>query len=161
MADTRSAIASAREGLSEAELAGLLAQNLPKLPPDVCNGELQVVLRQVRPYLMRKAHAQGIVHAEVFFDPQTHSARGIELSTVLDGLCRARAEAERELGITCSFILCFLRHLSADEAMRTLEDALPHKDAIAAVGLDSSELGHPPAKFSEVFARARREGRPR
>ena len=68
------------------------------------------------------------------------------------------AEAERELGISSRLILCFLRHLSADEAMRTLEEALPHRDAIAAVGLDSSELGHPPAKFSEVFARARREG---
>src|SRR3984957_3526768 len=73
-----------------------------------------------RAYL-RKAHAQGVVHAEIFFDSQTHTARGIELGTVLDGLCRARADAERESGITCSFILCFLRHLSADEAMRTLE----------------------------------------
>jgi adenosine deaminase len=107
---------------------------------------------------LRKASAQGVVHAEIFFDPQTHTARGIALSTVLDGLCRARSEAERELGITCRLIPCFLRHLSADEAMRTLEEALPHKDAIAAVGLDSSESGHPPAKFSEVFARARREG---
>src|ERR1700692_4303904 len=107
---------------------------------------------------LRKAHAQGVVHAEVFFDPQTHTARGIALSTVLDGLCGACSEAERELGITCRLILCFLRHLSADEAMRTLEEALQHKDAIAAVGLDSSESGHPPAKFSEVFARARREG---
>jgi adenine deaminase len=107
-----------------------------------------------------KAHAQGVVHAEIFFDPQTHTARGIALDTVLDGLCRARAEAERELGITCRLILCFLRHLSADEAMRTLEEALPHKEAITAVGLDSSESGHPPAKFSEVFARARREGLP-
>ena len=109
---------------------------------------------------LSKAHAQGVVHAEVFFDPQTHTARGIALSAVLDGLCRARSEAERELGITCRLILCFLRHLSADEAMHTLEEALPHKHAIAAVGLDSSESGHPPAKFSEVFARARREGLP-
>ncbi|MGC2031477.1 MAG: adenosine deaminase [Steroidobacteraceae bacterium] len=105
-----------------------------------------------------KAHAQGIVHAEIFFDPQTHAARGIALATVLDGLRRACAKAERELGISSRLILCFLRHLSADEAMRTLEEALPHRDAIAAVGLDSSELGHPPAKFAEVFARARREG---
>jgi adenosine deaminase len=105
-----------------------------------------------------KAHAQGVVHAEIFFDPQTHTARGIALATVLDGLRRACARAEQELGISSRLILCFLRHLSADEAMRTLEEALPHKDAIAAVGLDSSELGHPPAKFSAVFARARREG---
>jgi len=109
---------------------------------------------------LRKAHAQGVVHAEIFFDPQTHSARGIALATVLDGLRRACSEAEREFGTTCRLILCFLRHLSAAEAMRTLEEALPHKDAIAAVGLDSSETGHPPAKFSEVFARARREGLP-
>jgi adenosine deaminase len=107
---------------------------------------------------LHKAHAQGVVHAEIFFDPQTHTARGIAVATVIDGLRLACAEAERELGISCRLILCFLRHLSADEAMRTLEDALPHKHAIAAIGLDSSELGHPPAKFSTVFARARREG---
>jgi adenosine deaminase len=109
---------------------------------------------------LRKAHAQGVVHAEIFFDPQTHSARGVALSTVLDGLGRACAEAERELGITCHLILCFLRHLSAEQAMRTLEEALPHKHRIAAIGLDSSESGHPPSKFAEVFARARREGFP-
>src|SRR6202522_4199879 len=110
-----------------------------------------------RAYL-RKAHAQGVVHAEIFFDPQTHTARGIALSTVLDGIGRACSAAERESGITCRLILCFLRHLSADEAMRTLEEALPHKQHISAVGLDSSETGHPPSKFAEVFARARREG---
>jgi adenosine deaminase len=107
---------------------------------------------------LRKAHEQGVVHVEIFFDPQTHTARGVALATVLDGLRRAFSEAERESGITCRLILCFLRHLSADEAMRTLEEALPYKDAIAAVGLDSSELGHPPSKFAGVFARARREG---
>jgi adenosine deaminase len=105
-----------------------------------------------------KAHEQGVVHVEIFFDPQTHTARGIALETVLDGLRRALSEAERAFGITCRLILCFLRHLSAAEAMRTLEEALPYKDAIAAVGLDSSESGHPPRKFAEVFARARREG---
>src|SRR5450755_2927121 len=73
---------------------------------------------------LRKAHAQGVVHAEIFFDPQTHTARGIGLSTVLQGLCRAISEAQQELGITCRLILCFLRHLSAEEAMRTLEEAL-------------------------------------
>jgi len=107
---------------------------------------------------LRRAHAQGVVHAEIFFDPQTHTARGIALSTVLDGLYRACSEAERDLGVTSRLILCFLRHLSADEAMRTLEEALSYKSIIAAVGLDSSESGHPPAKFTEVFARARREG---
>jgi len=110
-----------------------------------------------RAYL-RKAHSQGVVHAEIFFDPQTHTARGVALATVLDGLRRALSEAQRESGITSRLILCFLRHLSAEEAMRTLEEALPYKDAIAAVGLDSSESGHPPSKFAEVFARARAEG---
>jgi adenine deaminase len=107
---------------------------------------------------LRKAHAQGVVHAEIFFDPQTHAARGIALATVLEGLRRALLEAQRESGMTGCLILCFLRHLSADEAMRTLQEALPYKDIIAAVGLDSSESGHPPSKFAEVFARARGEG---
>jgi adenine deaminase len=107
---------------------------------------------------LRKAHEQGVVHVEIFFDPQTHTARGIALATVLDGLCRALSEAESQLGLTCRMILCFLRHLSADEAMHALEEALPYKHVIAAVGLDSSEMGHPPSKFAEVFARARREG---
>jgi len=107
---------------------------------------------------LRRAHLQGVVHVEIFFDPQAHTARGIAFETVLDGLRRALAEAEREFGITSRLILCFLRHLSAAEAMRTLEEALPYKDAIAAVGLDSSESGHPPRKFADVFARARREG---
>jgi adenine deaminase len=105
-----------------------------------------------------KAHEQGVVHVEIFFDPQTHTARGITLAAVLGGLRRALSEAESRLGITGRLILCFLRHLSAEEAMHTLNEALPYKDAIAAVGLDSSEVGHPPSKFADVFARARREG---
>jgi adenosine deaminase len=107
---------------------------------------------------LRTVHSQGVVHVEIFFDPQTHTARGVELSVVISGLRRALTEAEREFGITSRLILCFLRHLSAEEAMRTLVSALPYKQAIAAVGLDSSESGHPPSKFSEVFARARHEG---
>jgi adenine deaminase len=107
---------------------------------------------------LRKAHEQGVVHVEIFFDPQTHTARGIPLTTVLGGLRRALTEAQSQCGITCGLILCFLRHLSAADAMQTLEEALPYKDAIAAVGLDSSEMGHPPKKFADVFARARREG---
>jgi adenosine deaminase len=110
-----------------------------------------------RAYLHR-ANADGVVHVEIFFDPQTHSARGIAVGTVLDGLRRALSEAERKWGITHRLILCFLRHLSAADAMLTLEAALPYKEAIAAVGLDSSEAGHPPSKFEAVFARARREG---
>jgi adenosine deaminase len=109
---------------------------------------------------LRKAHSEGVVHAEMFFDPQTHASRGIELATVLEGLTRAQREAEQESGITSRLILCFLRHLSADEAMRTLEDALPYRDTIAAVGLDSSEVGNPPSKFANVFARARDAGLP-
>jgi adenosine deaminase len=109
---------------------------------------------------LRKAQAQGVVHVEMFFDPQTHTARGVPLPTVLAGLRRALLQAEREMGITFRLILCFLRHLSASDAMATLEAALPHKHLIAAVGLDSSESGHPPEKFTAVFARARLEGLP-
>jgi adenosine deaminase len=107
---------------------------------------------------LRKAHTDGVVHVEMFFDPQTHTSRGVSLATVLEGLVRAQREAERESGMTSRLILCFLRHLSADEAMRTLAEALPYRGAIAAVGLDSSEAGHPPSKFAEVFSRARDAG---
>ena len=107
---------------------------------------------------LRRAHADGVVHVEIFFDPQTHTTRDIPFAVPLNGIRRALADGEREFGISHRLILCFLRHLSADEAMRTLEQALAYKDAITAVGLDSSERGHPPAKFVEVFDRARREG---
>jgi adenosine deaminase len=107
---------------------------------------------------LRRAHAQGIVHVEVFFDPQSHTARDVAFVTVLGGIHRALLQGEREFGITHRLILCFLRHLSAADAMETLELALVHQAAIAAVGLDSTEAGHPPAKFADVFERARREG---
>jgi adenosine deaminase len=107
---------------------------------------------------LRRAHADGVVHVEIFFDPQTHTERGIAFATVFDGITRALADGERELGISHRLILCFLRHLSADDAMRTLDEALPYKDRIAAVGLDSSERGHPPSKFKAVFDRARAAG---
>jgi len=107
---------------------------------------------------LRRAHDDGVVHVEIFFDPQTHTARGIAFAAAIDGIRRALADGEREFGISHRLILCFLRHLSAEDAMRTLEQALPYKDAIVAVGLDSSERGHPPSKFSAVFERARREG---
>ncbi len=103
-------------------------------------------------YLAR-AHAQGVRHAEIFFDPQTHTARGVAFGTVVRGIDRARAEA-RALGITSHLIMCFLRDLSADDAMATLEQALAHRDAIFGVGLDSAELDHPPSKFQAVFERA-------
>ena len=107
---------------------------------------------------LRRAHADGVVHAEIFFDPQTHTARGVPFATVIGGIHSALEEAQRTLGITHRLILCFLRHLSAQDAMATLEQALPHVWAITAVGLDSSEAGHPPSKFAAVFARARSEG---
>src|SRR5581483_7934255 len=107
---------------------------------------------------LRKAHVQGVVHVEIFFDPQTHTERGIAFRTVLEGITRALRAGREEFGISSRLILCFLRHLSAEDAMRTLEEALPFKNAIVAVGLDSSEKGHPPAKFATVFDRARREG---
>jgi adenosine deaminase len=102
----------------------------------------------------RRAAADHVVHAELFFDPQTHTARGVPIGTVLDGLWRAREEAARTLGVTSELILCFLRHLSEDEAMATLEAALPWRERFVGVGLDSSERGHPPEKFARVFARA-------
>jgi adenosine deaminase len=107
---------------------------------------------------LKTAHAQGVVHVEIFFDPQTHTDRGIAFEAVLDGISNALDDARRELDLSSRLILCFLRHLSAEAAMQTLQLALPHRNRIHAVGLDSSELGHPPSKFSKVFERARREG---
>jgi adenosine deaminase len=102
----------------------------------------------------RRAAADNVVHAEIFFDPQTHTARGVAMATVIEGLAAARARALRELGLTSELILCFLRHLSEDEAIATLEAALPYRQHFIGVGLDSSERGHPPEKFARVFARA-------
>lgn len=107
---------------------------------------------------LRKVHEQGVVHSEIFFDPQTHTARGIPFATVINGMRRALTEAQRELGLTHRLIACFLRHLSAEDAERTLDEVLPFREYIAAVGLDSSESGHPPSKFTAVFARARAAG---
>jgi adenosine deaminase len=107
---------------------------------------------------LRRAVDQGVRHAEIFFDPQTHTDRGVDYGVVVDGITAALADGERELGITSKLILCFLRHLSADAAMATLETALQHRDAISAVGLDSSEVGHPPERFRAVFDRARAQG---
>ena len=110
-----------------------------------------------RAYLERAAR-DNVRHVEIFFDPQTHSERNVSFSTVIDGICSALEDGETDLGISFRLILCFLRHLSADDAMATLEAALPFADRIAAVGLDSSEVGHPPSKFTAVFDRARAEG---
>jgi len=108
-------------------------------------------------YLERVAK-QTVRHVEVFFDPQTHTERGVPFETVVRGIHRALEEAARRLRISSKLIMCFLRHLSAESGMRTLEQSLPFKDWIVAVGLDSSELDHPPKKFVEVFDRARAEG---
>jgi adenosine deaminase len=110
-----------------------------------------------RAYLDRAA-ADGVRHTEIFFDPQTHTDRGIPMADVVDGITTALAAGRRDHGITSRLILCFLRHLSADAAMATLEVALAHRDHIVAVGLDSGERGHPPEKFRAVFDRARAEG---
>ena len=110
-----------------------------------------------RAYLERAA-ADGVVHAEIFFDPQTHTARGVPFSEVIGGISSALAAGERELGVSSRLILCFLRHLSEADAMRTLEEALPFRHLFCGVGLDSSESGHPPSRFERVFRAARGEG---
>ncbi|NJL45058.1 MAG: adenosine deaminase [Leptolyngbyaceae cyanobacterium SM2_3_12] len=108
-------------------------------------------------YLQRCA-AQNVRHTEIFFDPQTHTDRGIPFAVVYGGITQAQRDAQAQLGLSSALILCFLRHLTAEAAMTTLEQALPYRDGIVAVGLDSSEWGHPPAKFQTVFDRARAEG---
>ena len=108
-------------------------------------------------YLSRAA-GQGIRHAEIFFDPQTHTDRGVPFETVIGGIHRALEDGRDRLQITSGLIPCFLRHLSAESAMQTLEEALPYRDWILGVGLDSSEVGHPPSKFRTVFDRAREAG---
>jgi len=108
-------------------------------------------------YLQRAA-ADNVRHVEIFFDPQGHTARGVEFETVLNGIERGLMQGQRDLGITFRIIMCFLRHLSEEDAFATLEQAAPHLDRIDGVGLDSSELGHPPAKFAQVFAKARELG---
>ncbi len=106
----------------------------------------------------KKCAEDHVVHTEIFFDPQTHTDRGIAFETVLNGLQRACNDAKTKLGISSYLIMCFLRHLSEEAALKTLEQALPYKNQIIAVGLDSSEVGHPPAKFTRVFAKAREAG---
>jgi adenosine deaminase len=108
-------------------------------------------------YLLRAAQ-DNVIHTEIFFDPQTHTARGIPMETVIKGLHRACTDAQAELGISAALILCFLRHLSEEDAFATLEQALPLRDLIIGVGLDSGEVGNPPEKFARVFARCRELG---
>lgn len=107
---------------------------------------------------LRQAAAQNVRHTEPFFDPQTHTDRGIPFATVVTGIHQALVDAQQQLGLSSTLIMCFLRHLSATAAWETLQQALPFKDWIIGVGLDSSERGHPPEKFTAVFEQARREG---
>jgi adenosine deaminase len=105
-----------------------------------------------------RAAADGLVHAELFFDPQTHTVRGVPMAVVIGGLRRAMDDAKARHGITSSLILCFLRHLSEEDAEKTLDEALPFRSELIGVGLDSGERGNPPSKFQRVYARARSHG---
>ncbi|MES2932342.1 MAG: adenosine deaminase [Pseudomonadota bacterium] len=105
---------------------------------------------------LKRAQADNVRHTEIFFDPQTHTARGVAFADVINGIHRACGEAAQQ--ISSSLILCFLRHLSEDDAFATLEQALPYRDKFIGIGLDSSELGHPPEKFARVFARCKELG---
>jgi adenosine deaminase len=107
---------------------------------------------------LEKARAQSVLHAEIFFDPQGHTSRGVAFETALEGIWRALEDGRERLGVGSRLIPCFLRDRDADEALATLEDVLRYRDRIVAVGLDSAEKGNPPRKFQEVFERARSEG---
>ncbi|GJL82808.1 MAG: adenine deaminase [marine bacterium B5-7] len=107
---------------------------------------------------IERVGAQAVRHVEIFFDPQAHTARGIVFKTVIDGIWRALETAREKFDISSNLILCFLRHLDEADAIATLHEALPYRDRITAVGLDSSESGHPPSKFERVFALAREAG---
>lgn len=107
---------------------------------------------------LEKLHTQNVVHAEIFFDPQTHTDRGVAFSTVIEGIWSALRDAETQWGLSTSLIMCFLRHLDEQGAFDTLEQAMPYRDRIIGIGLDSSELGHPPSKFERVFAKAAEAG---
>jgi len=107
---------------------------------------------------LEKCKQQNVLHVEPFFDPQTHTDRGIDFATVINGISRALSDGEQKLGISSKLIMCFLRHLTEAAAFETLEQATPHLEHIVAVGLDSSEQGNPPEKFSRVFAKARELG---
>lgn len=107
---------------------------------------------------LERCKEDNVRHTEIFFDPQTHTDRGIAFEVALNGIHAALKDGEKKLGITSHIIMCFLRHLSEEEAFKTLDMALAHKDKIIGVGLDSSEVGHPPSKFQRVFDKARAEG---
>lgn len=106
----------------------------------------------------KKAHEDNVLHAEIFFDPQTHTDRGVEFKDVIDGLTRARIDAEKEFGISAYYIMCFLKHLTEEEAIETLKQSIPYKDQIIGVGLDSTELGNPASKFKKVMKMSKDAG---
>ena len=103
---------------------------------------------------LQRCHAQNVVHTEIFFDPQGHTDRGVSFKTVIDGIWNALRDGETKLGITSRIIMCFLRHLDEASAFTTLDESMPWRDRISGVGLDSSEMGHPPSKFTQVFEKA-------
>ena len=107
---------------------------------------------------LRKAHQENVLHTEIFFDPQTHTERGVAFKTVIEGILTAMKDAEQEFGISSLLILSFLRHLSEEDALETLEDAMPWKEYFVAIGLDSTEVGNPPQKFEKIFQRAKEMG---
>ena len=154
-----------------AELAVRNGMPVPSVPPfhDLTTflvgyyASMQVLLVEADFYdlamaYVRKARSQNVVYAEVFFDPQAHTARGVPFAAVIGGLDRARRDAFDQLGLRAQLIMCFLRDLPADAAMEALAQSLPYADKIVGVGLDSDEWGNPPVKFAGVFARARAEG---
>lgn len=107
---------------------------------------------------LEKIYKQNVLHTEIFFDPQTHTKRGVQFATVINGISKALVEGEKKFGITYKLILCILRHLDEDDAIATINQALEYKELISAIGLDSSEVGHPPSKFERVFKKAKDEG---
>ncbi|CAH1604527.1 Adenine deaminase [Vibrio jasicida] len=107
---------------------------------------------------LERCKADNVIHTEIFFDPQTHTDRGIAFDVVIHGIFRAMQDGQEKLGITSQIIACFLRHLSEESAIETLQSILKHKDKIIGVGLDSSELGHPPEKFKRAFQQAKEAG---
>jgi adenine deaminase len=154
-----------------AELAVRNGMSVPNVPPfhDLTSflvgyyASMQVLLAEDDFYdlamaYFRTARAQQVVYAEVFFDPQAHTSRGVPFAAVIGGLDRARRDAQSQLGLRAQLIMCFLRDLTAESAMETLEQSLPYADEIVGVGLDSDEWGNPPLKFAAVFARARAAG---
>ncbi len=103
---------------------------------------------------LKKRYVENVIHAEIFFDPQSHTSRGIKFETVINGISKALKDGEKKLGLSSKLIMCFLRHLSEKSALETLEESIPFKDKIIGIGLDSLELGNPPSKFAEVFKKA-------